>query len=136
LFMQQLQPLVANAKLERPLDSHPPLSRELMLTRLVSDDWGEAHESAQYDDNYGQEYQDQAENGFQSEEQHLGQQEHYQEHSEHSEQHQDHEEHYQDHEEHHQDHEEQHQEHYQEHYQEHCQNGDEHGESEDDQQDE
>jgi hypothetical protein len=34
LFMQQLQPLVANSKLDRPLDSHPPLSRELMLTRL------------------------------------------------------------------------------------------------------
>ena len=32
LFMQQLQPLVANAKLDRPLDSNPPLSRELMLT--------------------------------------------------------------------------------------------------------
>ena len=119
--MQQLQPLVANAKLERPLDSHPPLSRELMLTRLVSDDWGEAYESAQYDDHHVQGYQEQAEHGFPSEEQHLGQQEHYQEHSEHSEHYQDHEEHYQDHE---------------EHYQEHYQKGDEHGESKDDEQDE
>jgi hypothetical protein len=41
LFMQQLQPLVANAKLDRPLDSNPPLSRELMLTRLEPDDWGD-----------------------------------------------------------------------------------------------
>jgi hypothetical protein len=42
--MQQLQPLVANSKLDRPLDSHPPLSRELMLTRLETDDWGNMYE--------------------------------------------------------------------------------------------
>ncbi len=49
LFMQQLQPLVANAKLDRPLDSNPPLSRELMLTRLVADDWGDTADGTQYD---------------------------------------------------------------------------------------
>jgi hypothetical protein len=43
LFMQQLKPLVANSKLDRPLDSHPPLSRELMLTRLETDDWGDMY---------------------------------------------------------------------------------------------
>ena len=48
-FMQQLQPLVANAKLDRPLDSHPPLSRELMLTRLAADDWGDTAEHATAD---------------------------------------------------------------------------------------
>jgi hypothetical protein len=53
LFMQQLQPLVANSKLDRPLDSHPPLSRELMLTRLETDDWGDIYEDTQ------EEYQDQ-----------------------------------------------------------------------------
>ncbi len=54
LFMQQLQPLVANAKLDRPLDSHPPLSRELMLTRLDADDWGDTADGAQYEqDDYG-----------------------------------------------------------------------------------
>ena len=47
-FMQQLQPLVANAKLDRPLDSHPPLSRELMLTRLAADDWGDTADGAHY----------------------------------------------------------------------------------------
>jgi hypothetical protein len=31
LLMQQLQPLVANAKLDRPIDNNPPLSHELML---------------------------------------------------------------------------------------------------------
>jgi hypothetical protein len=46
--MQQLQPLMANAKLDRPLDSHPPLSRELMLTRLAPDHWGETCEGTQY----------------------------------------------------------------------------------------
>ncbi len=51
--MQQLQPLVANSKLDRLLDSHPPLSRELMLTRLETDDWGDTYEDAQDD------YQDQ-----------------------------------------------------------------------------
>jgi hypothetical protein len=53
LFMQQLQPLVANSKLDCPLDSHPPLSRELMLTRLETDDWGDMYEDTQ------EEYQDQ-----------------------------------------------------------------------------
>ncbi len=54
LFMQQLQPLVANAKLDCPLDSHPPLSRELMLTRLDADDWGDNADGAQYEqDDYG-----------------------------------------------------------------------------------
>ncbi len=53
LFMQQLQPLVANSKLDRSLDSHPPLSRELMLTRLETDDWGDMYEGTQDD------YQDQ-----------------------------------------------------------------------------
>ena len=53
LFMQQLQPLVANSKLGRPLDSHPPLSRELMLTRLETDDWGDTYEDTP------EEYQDQ-----------------------------------------------------------------------------
>ena len=48
-FMQQLQPLVANAKLDRPLDSHPPLSRELMLTRLEADDWGDTTDGTQYE---------------------------------------------------------------------------------------
>ena len=48
--MQQLQPLVANAKLDRPLDrSHPPLSRELMLTRLEVDDWGDTADGTQYE---------------------------------------------------------------------------------------
>ena len=51
--MQQLQPLVANSKLDRPLDSHPPLSRELMLTRLETDDWGGTYEDTP------EEYQDQ-----------------------------------------------------------------------------
>ncbi len=49
LFMQQLQPLVANSKLDRPLDSHPPLSLELMLTRLEADDWGDTYEGDQDD---------------------------------------------------------------------------------------
>jgi hypothetical protein len=54
LFMQQLQPLVANAKLDRPLDSHPSLSRELMLTRLVADDWGDTADGTQYEqDDHG-----------------------------------------------------------------------------------
>ena len=61
--MQQLQPLVANAKLDRPLDSHPPLSRELMLTRLTADDWGDTtdgtqyeHEDQEYTEQYGDSY--------------------------------------------------------------------------------
>ncbi len=53
LFMQQLQPLVANSKLDRPLDSHPPLTRELMLARLETNDWGDMYEGTQDD------YQDQ-----------------------------------------------------------------------------
>ena len=61
-FMQQLQPLVANAKLDRPLDSHPPLSRELMLTRLEADDWGDAADGAQYeqDDYWSAEHDDES----------------------------------------------------------------------------
>jgi hypothetical protein len=47
-FMQQLQPLVANAKLDRPLYSHPTLSRELMLTRLEADDWGDTADGTHY----------------------------------------------------------------------------------------
>ena len=77
--MQQLQPLVANAKLDRPLDSHPPLSRELMLTRLEADDWGDTvdgtqyeqddqRNTEQYDDSYYHDYQDAG----------LGEQEDYQ----------------------------------------------------------
>ena len=61
--MQQLQPLVANAKLDRPLDSHPPLSRELMLTRLEADDWGDTTDGTQYEqeghgytEHYGESY--------------------------------------------------------------------------------
>ncbi len=77
MFMQQLQPLVANSKLDRPLDSHPPLSRELMLTRLETDDWGDMYEGTQDD------YQDQD----------YWQEQHQQEH-EHTEQ--DHELQYQD----------------------------------------
>ena len=60
-FMQQLQPLVANAKLDRPLDSHPPLSRELMLTRLTADDWGDTTDGTQYeheDQEYTEQYGD------------------------------------------------------------------------------
>ncbi len=71
-FMQQLQPMVANAKLDRPLDSHRPLSRELMLTRLEADDWGDSTAGAQYeqeehvyaehhDDSYDHDYQEQQE---------------------------------------------------------------------------
>ncbi len=67
--MQQLQPLVANAKLDRPLDSHPPLSRELMLTRLEADDWGDTTDDTRhgqedqgyvehYDDSYDHNYQE------------------------------------------------------------------------------
>ncbi len=60
-FMQQLQPMVANAKLERPLDSHPPLSRELMLTRLEADDWRDSTAGAQYEQEehvYAEHYDD------------------------------------------------------------------------------
>jgi hypothetical protein len=53
--MQQLQPLVANSKLDRPLDSHPPLSRELMLTGLETADWGDTYEDA-LDDYQDQDY--------------------------------------------------------------------------------
>ena len=61
-FMQQLQPLVANAKLDRPLDSHPPLSRELMLTRLEADDWGDTTDGTQYgqDDHWNPEHYDES----------------------------------------------------------------------------
>ena len=60
--MQQLQPLVANAKLDRPLDSHPPLSRELMLTRLEADDWGDTTDGTQYgqDDHWNPEHHDES----------------------------------------------------------------------------
>jgi hypothetical protein len=65
-FMQQLQPLVANAKLDGPLDSHPPLSRELMLTRLEADDWGDTadgthygQEEHEYTEHYAESYEQQ-----------------------------------------------------------------------------
>ncbi len=64
--MQQLQPLVANAKLDRPLDSHPPLSRELILTRLEADDWGDiadgthyVQEEHEYAEHYDESYEEQ-----------------------------------------------------------------------------
>ncbi len=38
----------ANAKLDHPLYSHPPLSRELMLTHLEADDWGDTTDGTQY----------------------------------------------------------------------------------------
>ena len=66
--MQQLQPLVANAKLDRPLDSHPPLSRELMLTRLGSDDWGDTTDGTQYeqeDHGYSEHYDDAYDHNYQ-----------------------------------------------------------------------
>ncbi len=53
--MQQLQPLVANAKLDRPLNSHPSLSHELMLTQLEADDWGDIANGTQ-DEYQEQEY--------------------------------------------------------------------------------
>jgi hypothetical protein len=70
--MQQLQPLVANAKLDRPIDSHPPLSRELMLTRLVADDWGDIADGTQYEqDDHG--YTEQCDDSYY----HQEHQEHY-----------------------------------------------------------
>ncbi len=59
--MQQLQPLVANVKLDRPLDSHPALSRELMLTRLDADEWGDTADGTQYvQDDHGYMWADQS----------------------------------------------------------------------------
>jgi hypothetical protein len=66
--MQQLQPLVANAKLDRPLDSHPSLSRELMLTRLETDDWGDTDEGTQ-DEHHWQGYHQQSEQEHEHQEQ-------------------------------------------------------------------
>ena len=66
--MQQLQPLVANAKLDRPLDSHPPLSRELTLTRLEADDGGDTTEGTQYehyDHRYTEHYDDSYDHNYQ-----------------------------------------------------------------------
>jgi hypothetical protein len=68
-FMQQLQPMVANAKLDRPLDSHPPLSRELMLTRLEADDWGDSTDGAQYEQEehvYAEHYVDSYDHDYQN----------------------------------------------------------------------
>ncbi len=72
--MQQLQPMVANAKLDRPLDSHPPLSRELMLTRLEADDWGDSTAGAQYEQEehvYAEHYDDSYDHGDQEHREHL-----------------------------------------------------------------
>jgi hypothetical protein len=81
--MQQLQPLVANAKLDRPLDSNPPLSRELMFTRLAPDDWGDVTDDTRHE-HYDQGYSEDAENAYEepyyeSEQQHLEAEQHYQE---------------------------------------------------------
>ena len=83
LFMQQLQPLVANAKLDRPLDSNPPLSRELMFTRLAPDDWGDVTDDTRHE-HYDQVYSEDAGNAYEepyyeSEQQHLEAEQHYQE---------------------------------------------------------
>ena len=83
LFMQQLQPLVANAKLDRPLDSNPPLSRELMFTRLAPDDWGDVTDDTRHG-HYDQGYSEDAGNAYEepyyeSEQQHLEAEQHYQE---------------------------------------------------------
>ena len=83
LFMQQLQPLVANAKLDRPLDSNPPLSRELMFTRLAPDDWGDVTDDTRHE-HYDQGYSEDAGNAYEepyyeSEQQHLEAEQHYQE---------------------------------------------------------
>ena len=83
LFMQQLQPLVANAKLDRPLDSNPPLSRELMYTRLAPDDWGDVTDDTRHE-HYDQGYSEDAGNAYEepyyeSEQQHLEAEQHYQE---------------------------------------------------------
>ena len=83
LFMQQLQPLVANAKLDRPLDSNPPLSRELMFTRLAPDDWGDVTDDTRHE-YYDQGYSEDAENAYEepyyeSEQQHSEAEQHYQE---------------------------------------------------------
>jgi hypothetical protein len=81
--MQQLQPLVANAKLDRPLDSNPPLSRELMFTRLAPDDWGDVTDDTRHE-HYDQGYSEDAGNAYEepyyeSEQQHLEAEQHYQE---------------------------------------------------------
>ncbi len=72
--MQQLQPMVANSKLDRPLDSHPPLSRELMLTRLETDDWGDSTAGAQYEQEehiYAEHYDDSYDHDYQEHREHL-----------------------------------------------------------------
>ncbi len=72
-FMQQLQPLVANAKLDRPLDSHPPLSRDLMLTRLEADDWGDTTDGTRYeqeDHGYTEHYDDSYDHNYQEHQEH------------------------------------------------------------------
>ncbi len=73
VFMQQLKPMVANAKLDRPLDSHPPLSRELMLTRLEADDWGDSADGTQYeqeDHGYAEHYDDSYDYDYQEHREH------------------------------------------------------------------
>ncbi len=71
-FMQQLQPLVANAKLDLPLDSHPPLSRELMLTRLETDDWDttDSTQNEPEDHGYTEHYDDSYDHDYQEHQQH------------------------------------------------------------------
>ncbi len=71
--MQQLQPMVANVKLDRPLDSHPPLPRELMLTRLEADDWGDSTDGTQYeqeDHGYAEHYDDSYDYDYQEHQEH------------------------------------------------------------------
>ncbi len=80
--MQQLQPMVANAKLDRPLDSHP-LSRELMLTRLEADDWGDSTAGAQYEQEehvYEEHYDDSYDHDYQGHQEHqeYGTEQYYQ----------------------------------------------------------
>ena len=80
-FMQQLQPLVANAKLDRPLDSHPPLSRELMLTRLTTDDWGDTTDGTQYeqeDQEYTEQYGDSYDHNYQEHQEDYDTEQYYQ----------------------------------------------------------
>jgi hypothetical protein len=71
--MQQFQPLVANAKLDRLLNSHPPLSRELMLTRLEADDWRDTTDGTQYeqeDHGYTEHYDDSYDHDYQEHQEH------------------------------------------------------------------
>ncbi len=65
--------MVANAKLDRPLDSHPPLSRELMLTCLEADDWGDITDGTQYeqeDHGYTEHYDDAYNHDYQEHQEH------------------------------------------------------------------